>query len=202
MIPKSSKASSPKKSVLIVGASGAVGSAVVRLGSEVAQVEGVCFCGAKNAYYLESLGAVKTLDYATDSVETLQALGRTFEFVLDCVVWEATSSITNCFDFLNPDAGFYVTCSVGPVQHGGSKPITYSTLLNSVTARDPRFLGNYLTGAVHTKCTCPFHLPMESSREWPTPCKSVGSTHALTPSRPRNSERLTPKSSLDTRTDK
>ena len=71
----------PGAEVLVNGASGAVGSAVVQLAAAAgARVTGVCSAG--NADVVRSLGAERTVDYA---VEDVAAAGRTYDVVVDCV---------------------------------------------------------------------------------------------------------------------
>jgi len=71
----------PGAAVLVNGASGAVGTAAVQLASAAgARVTGVC--SAANASLVRSLGAERTVDYATQDVT---AEGVTYDVVVDCV---------------------------------------------------------------------------------------------------------------------
>ena len=71
----------PGDSVLVNGASGAVGTAAVQLAKELgAHVTGVC--SAANAGLVTSLGADRVIDYRT---EDFTADGRTYDVIVDCV---------------------------------------------------------------------------------------------------------------------
>ncbi|WP_448070678.1 NAD(P)-dependent alcohol dehydrogenase [Georgenia yuyongxinii] len=70
----------PGATVLVNGASGAVGTAAVQLAKDAgAHVTGVC--SAANAHLVTSLGADRVIDYATEEF-TAEA---TYDVVLDCV---------------------------------------------------------------------------------------------------------------------
>lgn len=72
---------SPGDSVLVNGASGAVGSAAVQLATEMgAHVTGVCSAG--NRELVLSLGADSVIDYATDD---FTAQGASYDVIVDCV---------------------------------------------------------------------------------------------------------------------
>jgi len=139
------------KSILIVGASGSVGSAAVQLAVGIASNIDtvVAICGSDNLQYVQSLGnsdtKVVAVDYKQPSYQNklLQKNnGQTFDLILDCVGGDDYYYKLHPFlNFDNPKAK-YVTC-VGPVLHGGSEPITYRTLLSTVCALVPRLLGNY-----------------------------------------------------------
>ena len=71
----------PGDSVLINGASGAVGTAAVQLAKQLgAHVTGVC--SAANAKLVASLGAERVIDYAHVD---FAAEGKTYDVVMDCV---------------------------------------------------------------------------------------------------------------------
>jgi NADPH:quinone reductase-like Zn-dependent oxidoreductase len=71
----------PGATVLVNGASGAVGTAMVQLAVAAgARVTGVC--SAANAPLVRSLGADRTVDYA---VEDVTAEGSRYDVVVDCV---------------------------------------------------------------------------------------------------------------------
>jgi NADPH:quinone reductase-like Zn-dependent oxidoreductase len=68
-------------SVLVVGASGAVGSAAVQIARDAgAEVTGVC--SAANADLVRSLGARRTIDYATSD---FTQSGETYDIIVDTV---------------------------------------------------------------------------------------------------------------------
>lgn len=74
----------PGMSVLINGASGAVGSAAVQFAHHVgAHVTAVC--SADSAEFVAGLGADRIVDYRTTSVHALAASGERFDRVLDTV---------------------------------------------------------------------------------------------------------------------
>lgn len=71
----------PGDSVLVNGASGAVGTAAVQLAKQLgAQVTGVC--SAVNSELVTSLGADRTIDYTTHD---FAREGETYDVVVDCV---------------------------------------------------------------------------------------------------------------------
>lgn len=134
--------SSSSRTVLIVGASGSVGNAAVQLAIHVAKVEVYGICGSKNMSIVKSMGVKKVLDYKSDNyLERIK--GKTFDLILDCVGGDEYYCSLHLF--LKPKTGKYITC-VGPVLHGGSKPITTRTLLQTICTLVPRFVGNYFPG--------------------------------------------------------
>ena len=71
----------PGESVLVIGASGAVGAASVQLAHHFgARVTGVC--SATNADLVRSLGAAEVIDYRTQDYRTL---GQRYDIIVDCV---------------------------------------------------------------------------------------------------------------------
>ncbi|WP_198416907.1 MULTISPECIES: NAD(P)-dependent alcohol dehydrogenase [unclassified Cryobacterium] len=71
----------PGGTVLVNGASGAVGTAAVQLAAELgARVTGVC--GGGNRELVTSLGADRVIDYAE---EDFLAEGRSYDVIMDCV---------------------------------------------------------------------------------------------------------------------
>jgi len=146
--PESSSRKS-SSSVLILGASGSVGSAAVQLAAGLGAVDKVvAVCGKDNLGYVESLSTETTevvaIDYKQPGYATkLRQNHQKFDLVLDCVGGdEYYYEFHGCLNFANPRA-CYVTC-VGPVLHGGSEPITPKTLLSTIRKLVPRLLGNYL----------------------------------------------------------
>uniref|UniRef100_A0A7S0JHU4 Enoyl reductase (ER) domain-containing protein n=1 Tax=Calcidiscus leptoporus TaxID=127549 RepID=A0A7S0JHU4_9EUKA len=109
--------------ILVHGASGGVGACVIQLarrrGCEV-----VGTCSAGNAQYVQGLGA-RALDYTTDWAAVLSREEERFDLVLDCVggddLWHSSCPLL-------ASGGRFVT-AVGPIRHGGSEPVTYSTML-------------------------------------------------------------------------
>jgi len=150
--PKTDRA---KSSVLIIGASGSVGSAAVQLAVGVAEVgRVVAICGTDNIDYVQSLGKddnnsnsnttteMAVVDYRQPGYEH-ELRHERFDLILDCVGGdEYYHKFHPRLNFVNRGA-CYVTC-VGPVLHGGSEPITYRTLLSTIGTLVPRLLGNYL----------------------------------------------------------
>jgi len=93
------------QSVLIYGASGAIGSAAVQLvkhnGAQVTAV-----CGTKNVELAKSLGADKVIDY---TIEDFTKKGGEFDFVFDAV---GKSSFGICKKLLRP-GGIYCSTELG-----------------------------------------------------------------------------------------
>ena len=75
--------------ILILGASGSVGSAAVQLAVAIAKVNVVAICGSDNFDYVKSLGVSKVLDYSSSSSSNferyLKESGVSFDLILDCV---------------------------------------------------------------------------------------------------------------------
>ncbi len=93
------------KSVLVNGASGAIGSAAVQivksLGARV-----VAVCGAENAIAISALGADRVIDYRQESFINCD---ETFDLVFDTV---GNASLSKCQAILKND-GFYASTELG-----------------------------------------------------------------------------------------
>jgi NADPH:quinone reductase-like Zn-dependent oxidoreductase len=80
--------------VLVNGASGAVGTAVVQLASAAgAHVTGVC--SAANEAFVTSLGANRTIDYRTHDFATD---GEQFDVIVDCVGNAPVARVRHCLN--------------------------------------------------------------------------------------------------------
>ena len=91
--------------VLIVGASGAVGTYAVQLAKQMgAEVTGVC--STRNLELVRSLGADQVIDYTREDYE---GSGEIYDVVLDAV---GKTSFSRCKGLLKP-GGVYVTVSGG-----------------------------------------------------------------------------------------
>ncbi|MFY1670030.1 NAD(P)-dependent alcohol dehydrogenase [Plantactinospora sp. WMMB334] len=85
----------PGQKVLVIGASGSIGTYAVQLATHLgAVVHGVC--GARNAKLVASLGADRVFDY---TVEDFTTSGERYDAVLDTV---GRSSFTRCRPLLAP----------------------------------------------------------------------------------------------------
>jgi len=90
--------------LVVVGASGSVGTAAVQLGKHFgARVTAVC--SGRNAALVKSLGADEVIDYTQ---QDFTANGKTYDLILDTV---AASSFARCRDSLKPD-GVFLPCSM------------------------------------------------------------------------------------------
>lgn len=93
--------------VLVIGASGAVGSAAVQLaGYFGAEVTGVC--SSVSTELVKSLGADSVIDYKTND---FTRSGKTYDIIFDTV---GKSSFSQCKNSLK-EGGVYLTTVVGPV---------------------------------------------------------------------------------------
>ena len=142
-----------KENVLILGASGSVGSSAVQLASKLSQANVYGICGERNIDYVESIGAVKAYCYESDFVSALQNVK--FDLILDCVGGD--SYYYSCYSLLGDrrhgrsnEKALYVTC-VGPVLHGGSKKITYGTIFSTIKVLVPRMLNDAIFGSSRYK---------------------------------------------------
>jgi len=160
-----SSSSSPPPRVLVIGASGSVGSAAVQLAANVAKANVYAICGSSNKEYVKSLGVKEIFDYKDEDylkqiLTTTSNKNDGFDLILDCVGGD--QYYRDLFPFLRrPSArdkddddnkssssskisttwGNYITC-VGPVLHGGSDRITLWTLLSTTGILLPRLLLN------------------------------------------------------------
>lgn len=102
------------QSVLITGASGAVGASAVQLAKSIgARVTGVC--GTANMAYVRSIGADRVIDYRTDD---WQRCGERFDVVFDAAASTTFSSSRRCLTaagiYINtiPSAALYLAAVV------------------------------------------------------------------------------------------
>jgi len=93
------------QTVLVNGATGAIGSAAVQLLTQKG-LEVTATCKAKDQTLVRELGAVATIDYET---EDFTACGQQFDFVFDTV---GKSSFGKCRPLLKP-GGAYISSELG-----------------------------------------------------------------------------------------
>lgn len=116
-----------KRNILIVGASGGVGSFSVQIAKAVNPANLVVgICSEKNADYVRSLGADRVINYR-DAKAFDEFLNENipFDVVMDCVGGE---DYYNKLDKLLKKDGVYST-AVGPLEHAGSNSIGISAML-------------------------------------------------------------------------
>lgn len=88
------------QSVLITGASGAVGASAVQLARSIgARITGVC--GTANIAYVRSIGVDRVIDYKTDN---WQNCGDRFDVIFDAAASAGFSDSRRCLN----DAGIYI----------------------------------------------------------------------------------------------
>jgi len=96
----------PGRTILIYGASGAIGTAAVQLarhfGADITAV-----CGTKNLELVKSLGADRVLDYTK---EDFTKNGQTYDIILDAV---GKQPFTRCVNSLNAGGGYLATDGFG-----------------------------------------------------------------------------------------
>ena len=96
----------PGRTILIYGASGAIGTAGVQLarhfGADITAV-----CGSKNLELVRSLGADRVLDY---TAEDFTKNGQTYDIIFDAV---GKQPFTRCRDSLKPGGGYLATDGFG-----------------------------------------------------------------------------------------
>ena len=94
------------QSVLITGASGAVGASGVQLARSIgARITGVC--GTANIVYVRSIGAERVIDYKTDN---WQSLGDRFDVIFDAAASASFSDSRRCLSA----GGIYINTMPSP----------------------------------------------------------------------------------------
>ncbi|KAI8876905.1 GroES-like protein [Backusella circina FSU 941] len=118
---------SVQRKILVVGASGGVGSYGVQFAKAVG-AETVAICSGRNAEFVKSLGTDRVVDYTQNgSIDALvKEEAGTFDLVFDCVGGEAY------YKQLTPllkKKGVFST-AVGDVEHFGSNTVKITELLS------------------------------------------------------------------------
>ncbi|CAO0790361.1 unnamed protein product [Mucor circinelloides] len=129
---KTSKNPDVPRKILIVGASGGVGSYGIQFAKAINKENTVVgICSGSNAEFIKSLGADRAVDYkdkaAYESFITEEK--GTFDVVLDCVGGE---DYFNQLDPLLKKGGVYST-AVGPMEHAGSEYIGITQFASMVS---------------------------------------------------------------------
>ncbi|KAI8140201.1 chaperonin 10-like protein [Fennellomyces sp. T-0311] len=108
----------PKK-VLVIGASGGVGTYAVQYAKAIPDTTVTAICSGKNAELVKSLGADRTVDYT--SKESMDALIKdeieTYDLIVDCIGGEEYYYLL--YELLKKK-GTYST-AVGPIEHVGAE---------------------------------------------------------------------------------
>ncbi|KAL9543760.1 hypothetical protein MBANPS3_007960 [Mucor bainieri] len=119
-----------RRKILIVGASGGVGSYGVQFGKAINKENTVVgICSGSNAEYVRSLGADRIVDYKDKAAYNafITEEKGTFDIVFDCVGGE---EYFNQLDPLLKKGGVYST-AVGPMEHGGSEYVGVTQVASS-----------------------------------------------------------------------
>lgn len=112
------------QSILIAGASGAVGSSAVQIARSIgAHITGVC--SAANAGYVRSIGADEVVDYKTSD---WRSLGKTFDVIFDAA---GASTFDAARRHLSP-TGFYLNTFPRPSMFVTSKIVALVSRQHSV----------------------------------------------------------------------
>ncbi len=112
-------------SVLVIGASGGVGSLAVQVAKHIygAQVTGIC--SGKNAEFVKGLGADTIIDYTQGPLKELLVTPESFDIIFDAVggdeYWELAQTI------LKPKGVF--STAIGPWAHGGKLTLSRAASL-------------------------------------------------------------------------
>jgi NADPH:quinone reductase-like Zn-dependent oxidoreductase len=113
------------KRVLVIGASGGVGSWAVQIAKiHGANVTGIC--STKNLDFVKSLGAAQVLDYTRGILHDELKKMEKFDIVIDAVGGDDYFRLIA--PFINRN-GVYST-AVGPEAYGGNSPVGISNVLN------------------------------------------------------------------------
>ena len=120
-----------KRNILIIGASGGVGSYSIQVAKSINPENTVIgICSEKNVDYVKSLGADRVINYR-DKEEYEEFLREDIQFdvVFDCVGGDAYYSK---LDKKLKKKGVY-SSAVGPVEHAGSESIGVTTAISFVS---------------------------------------------------------------------
>ena len=154
--------------LLVIGASGAVGSAMVQLAGVIGmEVDAVCSAG--NVATVEALGADRVIDYAKTD---FRRLGESWDVIADCV---AASDFCSCVPVLRP-GGRYLPIAGGlldllALPRGGRKSIAAPVKSDAAMIAqlvDLAVAGRFapLVGSVHTFADLPeAHRLADSGRK-------------------------------------
>lgn len=115
-----------KRNILIIGASGGVGSYGVQLAKALNQQNTVVgICSEKNIEYVKSLGADRVIDYNNkNGYDSFINEKIPFDIIFDCV---GGDDYYNKLDPLLVKGGVYST-AVGPLEHAGSSNVGLGTV--------------------------------------------------------------------------
>ncbi|GAB5594010.1 hypothetical protein Unana1_08910 [Umbelopsis nana] len=127
-LPLEHKQGNPVPKILVIGASGGVGTFGVLLGKAIgADVVGIC--SAKNGEFVKSHGASRTVDYNNPSaLDTLASEKETYDLILDTV---GGDDYYNKLVHVLKKNGLFATAA-GPQEHVGSKNVGLGTALSLV----------------------------------------------------------------------
>ena len=129
------------KKVLVVGASGGVGTFAVQYAKTIPETQVVGICSDKNAELVHSIGADRVIDYT--SKEAMDALvkdeAETYDLIVDCVGGD--DYYNQLVNTLKKEGTFSTT--VGPIMHIGAEKIGLSGWLGMGAT----ILGRKLFGA-------------------------------------------------------
>ena len=128
----------PGQNVLVYGASGAIGSAMVQL-LKAMQVNVTAVCGARNVELVRSLGADRVIEYTS---QDYRRDSQRFDYVFDAV---GKTSFFQCRHLLNP-GGAYISSDLGYLAQN-----MYLPLLTSIFRS--------LLGGKHTVFPFPTDIP-------------------------------------------
>ncbi|PCI24254.1 hypothetical protein COB57_05375 [Candidatus Peregrinibacteria bacterium] len=115
----------PNDTVLIIGASGGVGSLAVQIAKQK-RAYVIAVCSKKNEALVKSIGANRVIDYhSTSFAETLKKENNQMDYVIDFVGGKEIEH--DAFSILKP-RGSFVT-AVGPIQYLGDKKLGWSGII-------------------------------------------------------------------------
>ncbi|KAG2224346.1 hypothetical protein INT45_006746 [Circinella minor] len=110
----------PKK-ILVIGASGGVGTYAIQYAKTIPETEVIGICSAKNVELVRSLGADRVVDYTSKGAMDILVKNETetFDLIVDCIGGE---DYYNQLVGLLKKKGVYST-AVGPIIHNGSEKV-------------------------------------------------------------------------------
>jgi NADPH:quinone reductase-like Zn-dependent oxidoreductase len=152
------------QSVLVIGASGGVGSMVTAIAKSIGAKNIVAICSAKNHSFVKSMGATHVVDYciynliviASDARRPLRELSLQYDLIIDCV--GGPDYYEMCYKLLNKTGLYIGVASQEICDPYKDKPVDAWKAFSFITTS---VLGAVVTGGYYKTVTTLYetHLP-------------------------------------------